>query len=167
MKQVWWCGVLFFLVSLVWAETVEVSSVKLSWEVEGEEVIFTLEAPTKGWIAIGWGATMKMKDADFVVVYVTNGNVGVIEDHFGVSVIGHRRDTELGGKENIRLIEAYEDDNITRVVFARALNTKDAYDVPLVLEKPMDVLLAYGRFDNTSSKHQWREKTRIVLKRKK
>ncbi len=166
MKRMWfvlvWC-----VFSVMWSETVEVSPMKLSWEVQGDEVIFTLEALTKGWVAIGWGATSKMKDADFIIGYVTNGNGGVLEDHFGVSVIGHRRDTDLGGRENVRLIETYEDDKVTRIVFARALNTKDTYDVPLVLEKPIDVILAYGRFDNTSSKHQWVGKTRITLKRKK
>jgi len=152
---------------LVFAESVEVSGMRLSYEVVSNEVVFTLEAPTTGWVAIGWGATVRMKDADFLIGYVTNGSVGVVEDHFGVSVISHRRDSELGGMNNVRVVEASEGNGTTRLVLARPLETKDTYDVPLVLDKPLEVLLAYGRFDNTTSKHVAIGRTRIFLKRKK
>ncbi|MCX7881644.1 MAG: DOMON domain-containing protein [Brevinematales bacterium] len=152
--------------SVCFAEGIEANGIKLQWEVVSNEVVFALEAPTTGWVSLGWGATAKMKDADYLIGYVTNGNRGVIEDHFGVSVTGHRRDTDLGGIENFRMIEAQEGNGITRLVFARSLVTKDTYDVPLVLDKPLEVILAYGRFDNTTSKHAVIAKVKITLKRK-
>ncbi|NPV39123.1 hypothetical protein BREVNS_2453 [Brevinematales bacterium NS] len=158
------CGMLW--VGMMFAEMVEVNGIRFAYEVVSNEVIFTMEAPTTGWVAVGWGATARMKDADYLMGYVTNGNVGVVEDHFGVSVTGHRRDTELGGVDNFRLIEASESNGRTRLVIARLLNTKDTYDVVLALDKPIDIILAYGRFDNTSSKHVSIGKTKMILKRK-
>jgi len=165
MRFLWFFLLAMGLVGMIWAESVESAGIRLGWRVEGSEVIFTLDAPTTGWVAIGWGATQQMRDADFIIGYVTNGSNGVIEDHFGVSTIGHRRDTDLGGKENVRLIEAKETNNRTILVFARQLVSKEAYDVNLVLDKPFEVILAYGRFDNTSSKHAVVTKVKIVLKR--
>ncbi|MFN4217253.1 MAG: DOMON domain-containing protein, partial [Brevinematales bacterium] len=108
----------------------------------------------------------RMKDADFLIGYVTNGNGGVVEDHFGVSFTGHRRDTELGGVDNFRLIEAFENNGKTRLVIARVLNTKDTYDVALAIAKPIDVILAYGSSDNMKSKHVSIGKAKIILKGK-
>ncbi|MFN3659689.1 MAG: DOMON domain-containing protein [Brevinematales bacterium] len=161
----------FVLGSVVWggllfADAIEVNEIRLAYEVVSNEVIFTIEAPTTGWVAVGWGATTRMKDADFLIGYVTNGNHGVVEDHFGVSVTSHRRDTELGGGDNFRLIEAFENNGKTRLVIARVLNTKDTYDVPLEMEKPIDVILAYGKIDNTKSKHVGIGKAKMILKRK-
>lgn len=159
-----WVGL--WVTTLMMAEEVEIKGMKFSYEVVSNEVIFTLEAPTKGWIAIGWGATSKMKDADYLIGYVTNGNVGVLEDHFGVSVIGHRRDRELGGTDDFRLIDAREKDGVTRMVFARLMSVKDSFDVPIVLDKPLDIILAYGNFDNTTSKHVVVSRVKITIKRK-
>lgn len=165
MRLVWFCiGMLG--VTLGVADGVEVNNIRFEWDVVSNEVVMTVEAPTTGWVSVGWGAAVKMKDADFVIGYVTNGSYGVLEDHFGVSPTGHRLDTDLGGRVNVRLLEAQEKDGKTRIVFVRSLVTKDAYDKDLVLDKPFDVILAYGRFDNTTSKHSAIGKVKIFLKRK-
>jgi len=139
-----------------------VSGVSLSWSVNGESVTFTVEAATDGWVAVGFNPSRMMKDADFIIGYVKNGNV-FIRDDYGNSMIGHDSDENLGGTDNIMEAQGTESGGSTSITFTIPLNSGDSYDQPLASGQKTTVLLAYGNGDNFTGLHKKKGKTEITL----
>jgi len=114
-----------------------------SWRFVGEEIEFTMTTPTTGWAAIGFNPSRMMKDADYKIGYVSNGEV-FMRDDYGTGNTSHGPDTSLGGSENIRIISGVESQGTTTLVFALPKNSGDAYDTVFTPGETYKVLLAYG-----------------------
>lgn len=98
---------------------------------EGEYACFGLQAPAKGWIALGIGAEGKMKNADILIFTMRNGKVEG-EDSFSPSPGGpHPTDLSQGGTNDLLDVTGGEKDGIFSVEFRRKLVTGDSWDKPL------------------------------------
>lgn len=135
--------------------------ISFKWVVEGENLHIILSAPTEGWVAVGFNPSKVMKDADFKLAFVSNGNT-VMEDHFGTGLFGHKSDTTIGGSSDFQLISGRENGGSTTVEFKIPLNSTDQYDQVLQAGAEVKVLLAYGSNDDLSRKHK--ERTSITIK---
>ena len=126
----------------------------LSWEIRGDEIVFTLQGKTTGWVSVGFDPSRAMLDAQFILAYVKDGEV-MIRDDYGNGLFTHAPDTSAGGVDNVRLISGKETDEWTEVVFAIPRNSGDPYDVPLTSERDHTVIIAYGPSgrDDFTSKH--------------
>lgn len=122
----------------------------------------TVEAPTTGWVAIGFNPSSMMKDANIIIGYV-DGNSAVVQDHFGVSGFGHKEDTGLGGSDDIKNVSGNESDDGTTLSFSIPLDSGDKYDTPLQAGDEVKVILAYGDSDNLSAKHTYRTSASITI----
>ncbi len=101
---------------------------KVYWRVEGGYAYIALVGKTKGWVAIGFGPTEMMKDADMVIGWVKEGKVTVI-DAYSTGVTGpHPPDEKLGGRNDITEFGGKEDNGITTIEFKRKQVTGDKYD---------------------------------------
>jgi len=136
----------------------------VSWEISGDSVRFDLEAPTTGWIAIGFDPSSAMKDAQFIIAYVQDDEV-FIRDDFGTGLFTHGSDEVLGGSDDISSAEGSEQDGKTAVSFTIPLDSGDRHDAVLASGKKHKLLIAYGRdgADDFSSKHQARGSVNITL----
>lgn len=130
----------------------------LFWEVKGDEIIFTLQGKTTGWVAVGFDPSRAMLDAQYILAFVKDGVV-MIRDDYGNGMFTHAPDTSAGGVDNVRLISGKETDEWTEVVFAIPRNSGDPYDVPLTSERDHTVIIAYGPSgrDDFSSKHVFKK----------
>ncbi len=130
-------------------------NIKFYWRVSGENLDIKIQAPAKGWVAVGFNPTNKMKDANFVIGYVLDkdGSV-VISDHWGIRIFGHRPDTQFKGKDNIMNPKGVQNDQYTEISCSIPLDSGDPYD-----GKPLGgktkLILAYSDKDNTTSKHKF------------
>jgi hypothetical protein len=126
-----------------------------SWRFVGDEIEFTLQAPTTGWISIGFDPSRMMKDAQYIIGYVSNGTVAVRDD-YGTDNTKHASDTSLGGTQDVRVVSGTEVDGKTTVVFAIPKDSGDAYDKVLIPGSTYTVLIAYGSngADNFTSMHR-------------
>lgn len=135
----------------------------LKWKIEGQNLIMTLTARTTGWISIGFEPTRIMKDADILIFAVdANGKV-LYEDHFGTTPTGHKKDTDLGGQDNITILSGSEKEGVTTVTFSIPLNSGDSYDKVLAAGRKITVLFASAAKDGFTVKHNKKAKAEISL----
>ncbi|AEV27933.1 DOMON domain protein [Sphaerochaeta pleomorpha str. Grapes] len=146
------------------SETVIADNWTLSWEFVGSEIEFTLKAPTTGWVSIGFNPSRMMKDAEYVLAYVKDGETVVRQD-FGTGMFSHKAVTELGWKQNLRVISGSEEGGNTSIVFTLPLTWGEAYGTKFEKGKTYKILLAYGpsNADNFTSKHRKKESITLTL----
>ncbi|MCX7656026.1 MAG: DOMON domain-containing protein [Treponemataceae bacterium] len=139
------------------------SDFQLSWKIEGTSLVMTVSAATSGWVAVGFNPSSMMKDANIIMGAILPNGTTVIEDHFGTSLTAHRKDSDLGGTNDVRLISGEEKNGKTTITFSIPLNSGDRYDRPLAGGSKVTVLLALANQDNLTSKHNKRTKVELTL----
>ncbi len=133
-----------------------------SWVFKADTIEFTMSAPTTGWIALGFNPTKRMKDADYILAYVENGQV-YISDEYGTGNTSHRSDVSLGGKKSAKAISSIEEAKKTTITFSLPLNSGDQYDTVFVEGEKCKVLGAYSTSKNFSSRHRKRDSSDSIL----
>jgi hypothetical protein len=124
----------------------------LQWKVEDDRLHVIVSGRTEGWVAVGFNPSDKMKDANFILGYVSGDEV-VLEDHYGTRKGRHAEDTELEGSEDLVVIGGFERNGITQVEFTIPLDSGDESDRALVAGERYPVLLAYGKADDFGKGH--------------
>lgn len=151
-------------------KTITQEEIIFNWRTDENHLYGQISAPTKGWVAVGFGSTEKMKDANIIIGYVdAEGNVHVRDD-FGVRTTLHKADDELedksGEKDNLNNIiegSGAETDDKTEIHFTIPLDSGDSKDTKLVPGETYQVILAYGEKDNFKYGHKVRATTEIEL----
>jgi hypothetical protein len=135
-----------------------------SWRFLEDEIEFTVSAPTTGWVAIGFNPSRMMKDADYKIGYVSDGEL-VIRDDYGTGNTKHESDESVGGTQDVRPISGTEENGVTTIVFALPLDSGDQFDAKFVQGESYKVLLAYGAdsADNFTGMHRERSSVDVVL----
>ena len=124
----------------------------VQWRVEGERLRVVLDAPTTGWVGIGFHPESGMQGANFVLGYVRRGQT-VVADHFGTRRDQHQDDVRLGGTNDVELVSGSESGNRTVIEFTIPLDSGDRYDKVLVPGARTPILLCYGPQDNFTRVH--------------
>jgi hypothetical protein len=143
-------------------KTIQVSDMSFSWKVSGKNLQVKVIAPVKGWVGVGFDPESDMLGANFILGYFVNNRL-ICEDHYGVSAFSHKKDSELGGKDNILEMLGRQNKQRTEIGFTIPLDSGDKYDKPLVPGKTYKILLAYGLLDKIIFKHIHRYSTNIIL----
>ncbi len=132
----------------------KVRGMSFSWKIDDGNLYIKLKAKTTGWVGIGFNPTKGMKDANFILGYVEKGKVA-FSDEFGDSPVNHKSDEELGGTNDITVIEGEEEEKSTTLKFSIPLDSGDKYDSVLDPQGKTKVLLAFGgNRDSFRSKHK-------------
>ncbi|KAK3281981.1 hypothetical protein CYMTET_10261 [Cymbomonas tetramitiformis] len=113
----------------------------LRWEIVGDEILMEMEAPTSGYVSVGFGDIYGlMAPADCIV--------GWVDDSTGQAVVSDRKnprgwDAPTVDTQQDTVAESGSLSNGRTVVqFRRALITNDAEDVALVRDTPTNVIWA-------------------------
>lgn len=125
-------------------ETKRTAGVDVSWRVVGDQLEMILEAPTTGWIAIGFDPVNHMAGANIIIGYVEDGELFIADD-FGTAGFAHDRDTNIGGTNDIIESHGSETDGSTTLRFTIPLDSGDEKDKPLTRGSRYQVLVAHGR----------------------
>ncbi len=134
------------------------------WRIVDDKIEINIQAPTQGWVGIGFNPDSKMEDADYIIGYVKNGEV-TLSDDYGATSISHRRDDRGGGENNLTLIAGSEVNGSTSLTVRKPLDSGDNRDQPMSAGEIVDVLFAWGgdRADNLRSIHAKRGSFRVKL----
>lgn len=132
------------------------------WKIENEKIQVILSAPTLGWLAVGFNPSRMMKDANIIMGYVKDGKV-YMEDHFGSGNTRHTRDIDLGGTDDITIIDGSEENDITTLQFSIPLHSWDSNDQKLEKGVEYKIIFAYGKKDDFKSYHKLRTSLMITL----
>jgi hypothetical protein len=143
-------------------KSVDEGDFHLEWMTDGGNLKIVVSAPTEGWVAVGFDPTNKMKDANIIIGYVENGRA-VVEDHYANNIFAHRSDLDFGGSRDVSDVSGRESAGTTEMSFTIPLDSGDEYDRPLVVGETYKVILAYGKRDRISVKHDERESVDITL----
>ncbi len=132
---------------------ITVNTFVFRWRIVGQNIEFTMSAPTTGWVAVGFKPSFMMKDADFILAYVRNGEV-FASDEFGTAGTNHQADTRLGGEDSITVLGGREVDEVTTIQIRRPLESSDPYDQTLIPGETLKIIFAWSAADNFTSIHR-------------
>ncbi|SHO50233.1 DOMON domain-containing protein [Desulfopila aestuarii] len=143
--------------------TIEAKDITFSWKIDGDNLAGKIAAKTDGWVGVGFNPSEKMKDANFILGYVKDGETKII-DEYGTTSTGHKNDEDLGGKTDLTLVSGTEEGGMTTIEFVMPLKSGDDKDGELVVDGDTVVLLAYGSGrDSFKSKHKFRTSITVNL----
>jgi hypothetical protein len=137
-----------------WQE-ITVDGFTLRWAtVAGDNLAVELNAPTTGWVAVGFDPTQMMLNANIIIGYVASGTPS-LRDDFGWQTSSHRDDTLLGGTSDVTVDGGFETGGSTEIHFTIPLDSGDAYDRVLVPGNTYTVILAMSADgeDNFTAPH--------------
>lgn len=142
--------------------TVTAKKFSFSYRTDEGNLVAKVSCPTKGWVAVGFNPSKKMKGANFIIGCYDNGKQ-IVADHFGISAVRHKADTLLGGKNDIVESSCTEKNDITTLSFTIPLDSGDEKDCKLIPGEKTKVIFAAGKKDNFKSKHFTIAKTTVVF----
>lgn len=143
--------------------TIEAKDIAFSWKIDGDKLAGKIAAKTDGWVGVGFNPSQKMKDANYVIGYVKDGEVTVV-DEFGTTSTGHKNDDDLGGTNDVTVVGGTEEGGVTTIEFIIPLQSADEKDGKLEVDGDTVVLLAYGAGrDSLKSKHKFRTSMTVNL----
>lgn len=143
--------------------SLKVDKMTFDWSINDDQLAVKLSAPTKGWVAVGFNPSKKMKDADIIIGYVKNGKVKIL-DEFGSAATQHKSDKKIGGAENVTVVGGSEANNTTTIEFSIPLNSGDDKDTVIDPNADTIVILGYGsERDSFKVKHKFRDTITVNL----
>ncbi len=144
--------------------SVSAKSITLQWKVEGRRLNVIVRAKTTGWVAVGFDATRKMKDANIIIGYVKGDSV-FFRDDFGAAPVAHRPDTSAGGNDDIADKSGTQANGYTELRFTIPLDSGGRRDRVLTKGKQYNVILAHGpaNADDFGKRHAARTTVKIKL----
>lgn len=144
-------------------DTIAVNEFQFAYRITEGHLTAELTYPTTGWIAVGLNPGKMMKGANIIVGYA-DGDLFVVEDHYGVGVVRHKPDTLVGGTNNLSEASCRESDGITTLAFTIPLDSGDPKDTEISVDKETKIIFAASPKDNLKSKHKFKTKTTAKLR---
>lgn len=142
---------------------VKAKDMTFAWKIDGDTLYAKMVAKTKGWVGVGFNPSKKMKDANFILGYVKDGEAKIV-DHFGTKATGHAADTKGGGSEDVTLVGGSEDSGLTTIEFSMPVNSGDKMDGSLSVDGDTILLLAYGPDkDSLRPRHKYKKTLTVNL----
>ncbi len=117
--------------------------VDVQWRVDGDMLEVQMAAPTTGWVSVGFDPSQMMADANMVIGYVEDGEV-IIADDYGTGATSHDRDTNLGGTDDVTVVDGREVDGTTIIRFTIPLDSGDEMDKALAPGNTYTALASHG-----------------------
>ena len=125
--------------------------------------IIEMKGKTEGWVAVGFGQTKYMKNAEIIIGYIKDGKT-FLEHHFATGNFKHESFEKLGvDDKSLELIDGYEKNGYTVIKFERKLGLNNKYLKELKSGEKMKFMYAFGRTDNIRTIHKERGTMEIVL----
>jgi plastocyanin len=125
---------------------------------------FRVSAPSTGWVSIGFNSMPRMEGSNIIIGYVVN-DTACIQDNYGSGGWSHEPDIVAGGVDNITDKSGSEGGGRTELRFTIPLNSGDARDYALELDRTYSLILAYGPngSDDFTSLHEKYEMATIRI----
>jgi hypothetical protein len=135
------------------------------WQIQGDIITLAMKCKTTGWVALGLSPSIKMKDADMLIGWVTRDGQVQMVDAYSLSETGanHPADHQMGGTDDILAKAGSLQGGWTTLEFQRKLETGDSYDKPIPASGPLSIIWSWGANENWSDLHLSRGKATIDM----
>lgn len=140
---------LFVLISIYTSaqKKLNVGGMTFRYEIIQDSIYGFVSAPMKGWILIGFNSEPNLEGADLKFFKIEN-NIVESSDRKNIGGRNYPADNDLGGENNIRVLDGKENTTGTSFHFAFPLLTKDRNDFQHSLKKSFWLILAYSESDD-------------------
>jgi hypothetical protein len=119
---------------------------------DGASLENQVSAATTGWVSVGYRPTTIMRDADFIIGYVS-GTTASVRDDWGTGSQTHASDVSLGGVSNLTAVSGTQVGSTTTIYFTIPMNSGDQYDRIMTTGVTYPIILASGDNDSYTSQH--------------
>ena len=135
---------------------------EINWSNDDQYVYIGMKAKTMGWVAVGFGATTFMNNANIIQGYFSDGKV-VVADQFSTGNFGPHNDvTSLGGTYAILDSGGSQTNGTTIIEFKRKLDPGDKFH-PALVKGVNKIIWAYGGDNQYLIKHVSRGEGQITI----
>ncbi len=143
-------------------KTITKNNMTVSWGYKNKRIHFTMQAPTEGWVAIGFNTTENITGTYLLMGNVTAGVPDVVE-YYTVSPGNYQPVTTLGGKAGVDNVTGEEHNGKTSLKFSLPLRSKTGYGRTLTEGTSYAMLLAYSLEDDFQHHSIMRTSIKIEL----
>lgn len=143
-------------------KTLDKNGMKVSWYYENNEIHFTIEAPTTGWLAIGLHKEKSLKNATLYMGRIKN-NRGELSEHFTFSLGNYKSHQELNFESQLKLISSNETKTNSKLHFTVPIKAYNEYHKDLHKGQQYYMTLAFSRDDDYQHHSMMRTSIKIKL----
>ena len=138
------------------------NSMTVEWEIVGENMNITMEAPVKGWLAIGLNTKNQLTDTQLMIACVDGDGVSA-KDFLVLKPGDYRPMLLLGAKDCIQNLSGKEGASKTTISFSIPIKAVDEFHYSIKEGESMYFLMAYSQEDNFYHHSIMRTSVKIVL----
>lgn len=138
------------------------NGLKVGWKHEGENIHFSMSAPTDGWIAIGFNTGTGMTGAYLLMGRVVNGKAEVVE-HYTSSPGEYKSIIDLGEKAQVTEVSGKENGRSTQISFSLPAKAVNNYQRDLLPNSNYTLIMAYSLEDDFQHHSTMRTSTSVTL----
>ena len=125
-------------------QSITQNGMTVSWSFDKENIVIEMEAPTQGWIAIGFNETSELTNTYLIMGAVTNGKAEVKEHH--VFKPGDYQSFEaIGEPESITEVSGSQTSHSTSIQFSLPTSSFFQYSKTLKPNTEITMLIAYSQ----------------------
>ena len=141
---------------------VEKNGMTVEWHFTKTHLKITMQAPTTGWVAIGFNPENQLPGTSLLMARMRGGQAEAL-DFYTVGPGDYHPVTELGGRSAIGQIIGWERDGQTHVSFEIERDPGGKFHYELAEGKPFHLLMAFSREDDFDHHSMMRTATEIRL----
>ena len=138
------------------------NGMKVTWKYKNDRIHFTMSAPTKGWVAIGFNSQSGTKGTYLIMGKVENKKSTVTE-YYTLSPGNYKPINVLGDSIEVKDVSGSEKKKFTQLKFSLPISSLSKYKRDLSKGKSYYLLLAFSESDDFEHHSRMRTEMKINL----
>jgi len=134
----------------------------VKWEIKYERIYFEMEAPTEGWVAIGFNEKEGLVGTNLIMGTLRKDKLSMTDD-FIVSFGNPQPIEKLGGSNQLSNQKGKEKGGRTTIHFSLHTKAADKFHINLEKGKTIYLLIAYSISDDFDHHSIMRTSAKITL----
>ena len=123
------------------------NNMEVKWYYKSERIYFEMNAPTTGWVTIGFNSSSNIKNSYLLMGRVKNGKSEVVE-HYTFSPGNYKSFKSLNELSNIKHVEGAEKNNQTTLKFSLPITATSKYQKTLTQNSKYELIMAFSQQDD-------------------
>ncbi|MFY0601052.1 MAG: hypothetical protein JXR03_15355 [Cyclobacteriaceae bacterium] len=119
----------------------------MKWSHAKRHIQFEIEAPTKGWVAIGFNQSSKLSGT-YLIMGAVKGSKVIIKEHYVFEPGDYRSFDEIGIESNLKNIDGIQSSSKTTIRFSLPNDLMTRYTQLLSKDATFNILMAYSSSDD-------------------
>jgi hypothetical protein len=143
-------------------KTITQNGMTVSWLYRQDRMYFEMEAPTEGWVAIGFNERNTLPGSYLLMGSVVAGTPNVVE-HYTLSPGDYRPVSALGAAPQLNDVGGSESGGKTRIRFSLPIESRHQYAKNMIEGSSWILHMAYSREDDFQHHSMMRTAVKVQL----